>query len=244
MPNTLTRIRVQSCGNGDECPALDHRPGGGIEVTGYHVDRAGLPPGEAVVLVPDTLLPEVTDLTVPSLGSYLAQHHRTDLLRVQTLSWYRVESDGEDYARYLAGEAEATAPGKQGWLDKLRTDAEVGRMRRNLHVVETPLTDYLRYQFEWCYTANTDAGQEIRVLDVTNSAIARLGNLGDFTVVEHEHVARSRYDADGRYVGAVQVSADAAEAYVALAELAWQIATPFTTWWAANPGYHRAMQRA
>lgn len=34
MIRKLTLLRVHYCGNGDECPALDRREGGGIEVTG------------------------------------------------------------------------------------------------------------------------------------------------------------------------------------------------------------------
>lgn len=73
---------------------------------------------------------------------------------------------------------------------------------------------------------------------------AHLLRIGDFNVVEHQHVVRSRYDTNGAYLGAVQVSADAAESYAALAELAWQLATPFTTWWTSHPQYHRATRAA
>jgi hypothetical protein len=37
----------------------------------------------------------------------------------------------------------------------------------------------------------------------------------------------------------VATGADAAGGYVALAQVAWELATPFTTWWTAHPQYHR-----
>lgn len=126
MAHQLVRIRVQSCGNGDECPALDRRPGGGIEVTGTRVDRPGLPDHEAVVLVPDTLILDAAALVVPNLGAYIAERHQTDLLRVQTLDCYQVGSDGDDVNRYLRGDAEPMAPGKHEWLAKLRSYATDG----------------------------------------------------------------------------------------------------------------------
>jgi hypothetical protein len=184
MTSKLTRLRVQDCGNGDECPALDRREDGGVEVTGEFVHRPGLPPGEGVVLVPDTLLPEIASLHV-HLGEFIAEHHRTDLLRVQTRDHYGVASDDEDYSRYLAGEDAPLAAGKQEWLARLRTDTDAGRIRRNVHV------------------------------------------------------ARMRYGAGGEFQGAVAAGADAAEGYVALAEMAWTLATPFTTWWAEHPQFHR-----
>lgn len=111
---------------------------------------------------------------------------------------------------------------------------------RNVHIVRDPLTPYLRYQFEWCYTPNTAAGQDIRVLDMTETpAAAALLRVGDLAVVEGRHVVRLRYDPDGSYQGAVTVGDDTAVGYIALAEVAWNLATPFTTWWAEHPQYHR-----
>ena len=126
-----------------------------------------------MVWIPRHLLPEVADLAIPALGEWIAQRHVTDLLRVQTLDHYTVASDGDDLRRYLAGEAHPTAPAKAAWLAKLREDADRGRMRRNVHVVGEHLTDYLRYQFEWCYTHNVAAGQDIRILDASRPRVLR-----------------------------------------------------------------------
>ncbi|MGH3800380.1 MAG: DUF6879 family protein [Pseudonocardiaceae bacterium] len=239
MRDNHIRLRVQTCGNGDECPALDRREAGWIEVTGELVDRPGLPPGERTVRVPDTLLPEIAALDV-NLGAFIAQHHRTDLLRVQTLTHYEVASDDEDYHRYLDGAVAPTATGKQEWLDRLRTDTIAGRLRRNVHIVHTPLTPYLGYQFEWCYLPNTAAGQDIRVLDAAEvPAVAALLRVGDLAIVEGQRVAQLRYGPNGEYQGAVATGADATVGYVALAQVAWELATPFTAWWAAHPQYHR-----
>jgi hypothetical protein len=239
MRDKLIRLRVQSCGNGDECPALDRREQGWIEVTGEIVDRPGLPAGERTVRVPDSLLPEIATLDV-NLGAFIAQHHRTDLLRVQTLTHYTVASDEEDYQRYLDGEIAPTATGKEQWLNRLLTDTTAGRLRRNVHIVRAPLTPYLRYQFEWCYLPNTTAGQDIRILDAAEiPAAAALLRVGDLAIVERQHVAQLRYSPNGEYQGAVATGADAAACYVALSQVAWELATPFMTWWTAHPQYHR-----
>jgi hypothetical protein len=62
--------------------------------------------------------------------------------------------------------------------------------------------------------------------------------VGDLAIVEHQHVAQLRYNPSGEYQGAVTTGADAA-GYVALAQVAWELATPFRTWWTAHPQYHR-----
>lgn len=243
------RLRLRSdCSVGEECPALDRRRDGWVEVTGYLLDDSGRrdhADTEAVVEVPDRMLREIVDLAVVDLGGFIGARHRTDLLRVQTLDRYGVPSDGDDFHRYLAGAELPTSPAKQAWLDKLRADADRGRIRRNVHIVREPLTDYLCYQFEWGYAYNVEAGQDIRVLSVEQApAAARVIDVGDFTVVERKDVVHSRYGADGSFAGAVQAGSDVAGGYAALAELVWELATPFTGWWERHPQYHRATRAA
>jgi hypothetical protein len=234
-------IRIAQCGNGDDCPAIRRGANGGFEVTGPRLERPDVPDGEAVVWVPDELLPELANLVIDDLGAWIGSRHKQDLLRVQTLARYTVASDGEDFVRYLRGEAEPIAPQKQAWLDRLASSAKEGRTRRNVHIVEQPLSDYLCYQFEWCYVFNVAAGQDIRVLDVSsNPAAAHLAACGDFTLVEGVDVARNHYAPDGTFLGAVQAPSDTAAALAALAETAWALAVPFTAWWRDHPQYHRA----
>lgn len=238
-------IRIAQCGNGDDCPAIRRGASGGFEVTGPRLDRPNLPDGEASVWVPDKLLPELANLVIDDLGAWIASRHKQDLLRIQTLARYVSVSDGDDFERYLRGEAEPNAPHKRAWLDRLASDAEHGRIRRNVHIVEEPLSDYLRYQFEWCYTFNVAAGQDVCVLDTSSSpAAAHLAAGGDFAVLEGIDVARNNYRPDGTFRGAVQAQADAAAALAALAEAALVMAVPFTTWWRDHPRYHRARQAA
>jgi hypothetical protein len=238
-------IRIVQCGNGDDCPSIRRGATGGFEVTGPLLDRPSLPEGEASVWVPDELLPELANLVIDDLGAWIGTRHKQDLLRVQTLARYDSVSDGDDFERYLRGEGEPSAPHKQDWLDRLASDAEHGRIRRNVHIVEQPLSDYLRYQFEWCYVYNVAAGQDVRVLDISsNTAAAHLTACGDFAVLEGIDVARNHYTPDGAFLGAVQAPADTAAALAALGETAWAMAVPFTTWWRDHPQYHRATRAA
>jgi hypothetical protein len=231
------------CPINDECPKIERGREGWIEVTGY-------PPGgdhsvEVTIEAPDTLFPEIADLEVPNISTWIGEHHRTDLLRIQTLDSYGSGSDGDDVRRYLSGAPAPSSPARNEWFKKLRDDAAIGRIRRNLHIVREPLTPYLRYAFEWGYVHNHEAGMDIRILSVDDTtAAAHLAKIGDFYIAEGVDVARLRYDEAGSLLGAVKVSADAAEAYAALAELAWEQAVNFPTWWAQHTQYHRGRQAA
>lgn len=239
------RLRRVDCNDGIECPTVERRDDGWLVVIGDREERAGLPAHEGAVAVPPTLLPELADLAVRNLRSYLYERHTRDLLRVQTLDRYDVASDGDEYRRYLAGEPGPDRVRKQAWLDDLRAVAASGRTWRNVQIVRTPLSAYLRYSLEWGCADNVAVGQDVRVLDLTESPhLVALAAAKDFYVVDGQHVVRMVYTPDGRYEGAVAVGADGVAGYAALAELAYQLATPFTPWWEAHPEYHRSARVA
>ncbi|MGH3787955.1 MAG: DUF6879 family protein [Pseudonocardiaceae bacterium] len=107
-------------------------------------------------------------------------------------------------------------------------------------LIRQPLGGYLRYAFEWVDTYSSEAGQDIRVLDLDeHPAAAALRRIGDFWVVEQQYVALVRYDAEGRHQGEVAADETSAGGYVAAAELGWSLGVQFTDWWAAHPQYHR-----
>lgn len=235
------RLRFNDkCPIGNDCSKVERARDGWLAVTGYLPDRS-----EATVEVEDDLIPGIAEMEVHDLGDYLDQRHKTDLLRVQTLGSYGAATDGNDFHRYLSGAAYPESPARDEWFAQLRAEAAAGRIRRNLHIVREPITPYLRYAMEWGYVYNIAAGQECRILTVGDTtAAAHLFKVGDFNVVEGLAVVRLRYDDNGTRIGAVKVSADAAESYAALAELAWGLGTDFTVWWEQHPQYHRATPAA
>lgn len=236
-------LRDAQCRVGTSCPRIERAEDGGYDIVGTHVPDQTLPAHERKVHLPATMLPELGGLDIADFGAWL-QERRTcpgDMLRVQTLPAYEVASDGGDFAAYLDGAQEPTSPDREPFFAQLREERARGMIWRDLTVVNGELTDYQRYGFEWVCPDAVAAGQDIRVLDVAEvPAAAVLLRLGDFWVVEGEHVALVRYDAHGRHLGEAAVDDQAAHGYRAAAEMAWQLAVPFTTWWAAHPQYRRA----
>ena len=130
----ITTIRRESCGNGINCPALHRRENGRVIVSGPTVTdpetlrELGLPGYESAVEVTSELLSVAgqTLLGIDSLAEFVDKHHTRDLFRLETLSRYAVDSDGDDYRRYLRGEPAPSAEAKQPWLDHLRADTTAG----------------------------------------------------------------------------------------------------------------------
>lgn len=181
-------------------------------------------------------------LDLAELAAILGEHHRTDLIRVETLSRYRSASDGTELDRFLNGEAEPDRAGKAAWLDRIRADTASGRRWRRLRVVEPPLTDYVRYSCEWGYTDNSAAGEEVRVLDLSAapSGADAVTGIGDFYVLDGGHVVVMRYDRSGGFTGAEVLTDPVAEIHRTVARIGWAVAEPFDEWWRRHPEHHRS----
>src|ERR687893_1155442 len=142
-----------------------------------------------------------------ALRAHIREHFGRTAFRLETLQQYEVASDGSDFARYLAGEAEPTPERKQPWLDRLRSERERGLHRSRVRLVTHPVTDYTRYECEWGYAPNVEAGEEVLILDageahVTDTDVEQLKQRGDFWLIDDAHVAVMHYGPDGQFLGA------------------------------------------
>lgn len=188
-------------------------------------------------------------MDLAQLGAYIREHF-TDhpdptgrtAFRLETLDAYEVASDGSDFARWLAGEPVPTPERKQPWLARLRSERDRGLYRSRVHVVDSPLSDYLRYECEWSYLPNGEAGEDIRILDLSEVHLQAhehdlFVETGDFWLINGQTV-RMDYDNRGQFIGA-NVVHDSQDLYHRAAEVAWDHAEPFPQWWDRHPMYHR-----
>jgi hypothetical protein len=112
---------------------------------------------------------------------------------------------------------------------------------RRVRVLRLPLSDYDRMACEWGYVHNSEAGEDIRVFELTcddSSQVARSAQSAEDFYVLDQHIALLMdYTDDGEFSGAEKTSA--AGAFEELAGMYWLAAEPFEQWWAAHPEYHR-----
>jgi hypothetical protein len=176
-------------------------------------------------------------LNEAELGTLLDQAQR-ELFRLEVLDAYDVATDGGDFARYVAGERGPDPARKGPWLQRLREDAARGLHNSRVHVVRSPLNDYLRYEMEWGYLPNSEAGEDIRILDLAETSAPRLPD-HDFWLMDRNTAVIMRYDDAGRFLGAHVAPRRRLWSYQRAAEMAWDAAVPFGHYWAAHPGYQR-----
>jgi Family of unknown function (DUF6879) len=174
-------------------------------------------------------------LDAQALGARL-RAARHDLFRIEALDRYAVPTDGGDYQRYLDGEPEPDPARKAAWHERLAAERARGLYRRRIHVIHEPLSDYLRFEFDWGHRLNAHL-EDIRVLALAHPPSAQ--DWHDFWMVDDRDVLAMAYGADGQFEGALPVLAGNVRLYRMIRDAAWEAAVPFTDWWDAHPQYHR-----
>jgi len=242
----LTGLLAHHCPTGGTCPRIVDTDGDEVIVTGPVVTDADMlaeldmPAHEGAVRTPRSLIYGAKILDIAELGEWLGQNHTSDLFRLEVRDAYAVDSDGDDYRRYLSGEGEPNAADKAPWLQQLRTDTDAGKIWRKVHLVRGRLSDYERYEIEWGFLYNATAGEQCRILEVDETRAAQLAALGDFFVLDGEHVLRNLYDDDDRFLGGQVIYGGEAAALRAVIDWVWDAAEPVSDWWDRHPEYHRA----
>jgi hypothetical protein len=178
------------------------------------------------------------------LGDYIDRHFTRKLFRQEARDLYNVGSDGDDLARYLAGEPGPDMARKSPWMDQIRGEVARGLHTYRVHVVRGPLTGYLRFEFEWGYSYNAAAGEHIRILDLAEQPEPPALADEDFWLIGDDRAVRMHYDQGGRFLGAGLVTLEAVPRYRAARDAAWAAAVPFAAYWDAHPQYWRDRPRA
>ncbi|MFE8939933.1 DUF6879 family protein [Streptomyces sp. NPDC007872] len=118
--------------------------------------------------------------------------------RLETLPEYRVPQEAEEIAAFLAGERIDPHAYSNEYTDDLKRVRREGRSKGRVHIVTRPLSDYLRYEFMY-YQPHAWAGEDIRILDVTDRANP-LEGVQDFWMFDRSEVVLMNYGPDGTQI--------------------------------------------
>ncbi|MFD4315178.1 DUF6879 family protein [Streptomyces sp. NPDC058548] len=144
---------------------------------------------------------------------------RAEAWRLETLPQYLVPQEAEEFAAFRAG-ARFPGPYEDSWTAMVRS-RNVGRV----HVLTRPLSDYLRFEFERYYRHQAPAGEDIRILDVTDGPNP-LPDVQDFWMFDRSTVVLMHYEADGRQISRELYEGDPAP-FVAYQRIAVAASVPF-----------------
>jgi hypothetical protein len=146
--------------------------------------------------------------------------------RLETLAVYAVEEEREEFERFLAA-------GEMGpdWDDNpwVRSMTDKGKHVSRVHVLRSPLTDYLRYELA-AYPGNIAAGETIGIIDLGERSATGLPD-HDFWLFDDQDVYRMHYTPEGAFVGAEPLPAHRLAEYRGYRDRALAQAVPFADYW-------------
>ncbi|MET7861350.1 DUF6879 family protein [Streptomyces sp. NPDC005318] len=145
--------------------------------------------------------------------------------RLETLPQYLMPQEEKEFTAFRAGARINPATVANEYTDRLRRQASEGRIQGRVHVVTRPLSAYLRFEFHHYYRAHAMAGEQIRILDVTDRTNP-LAEAQDFWMFDHSEVVLMNYQPDGRQISR-EVHAGDIEPFIEYQRIAVEESVPF-----------------
>lgn len=122
--------------------------------------------------------------------------------RLETLQKYNVEYECQPLQDFMAGRDRYTHPTQQSWVAGIRANLAAGKSMSRVHVIEEPLSDYVRFEIAWPYQDSVAAGEEVRVLPVQSGSWPDDLPQFDFWLFDSTIAWRMDYEVDGSFARA------------------------------------------
>lgn len=127
------------------------------------------------------------------------ERFRVEAWRLETLPQYLMPQEEEEFRAFRTGVRIDPHAISNEYTDRLRRQAVEGRPQGRVHVVSRPLSDYIRFEFSRYYAPHVLAGEQIRILDVTDRPNPLVG-AQDFWMFDRTEVVLMHYESDGRQI--------------------------------------------
>ncbi len=145
--------------------------------------------------------------------------------RLEVHQTYTMPAEAETVRGFLAGARKPDAF-NASWHRTISDHAAAGRTMTRAKIVRRPLTPYSRYLFEWCIPGNVAAGEDYRIVDVTEHPIPELPEQ-DFWMFDESTVVHLNYRPDGTQISRELIQDPDLGMYLAWRDLALENAVPF-----------------
>src|SRR5580698_3089264 len=101
------------------------------------------------------------------------QDFAASAFRLELRQVYTMPDEEEDLLAFQEGLL--PPPGYHyGWLDTVAEAKRQGKTMRRVRIVTRPLSFYTQWEFAWGFAWNVKAGEDIRILDVTEQAASEM----------------------------------------------------------------------
>ncbi|MBW8485551.1 DUF6879 family protein [Actinomadura parmotrematis] len=120
--------------------------------------------------------------------------------RLEALQVYDVSYEKDEFVRFLGGEDRGVFPGIAGWIEQtVRPAAQAGKRMHRVHVVEEPLSDYVRFECAWSYEHTVPAGEDVRIIAVPQGVWPEGLPRFDYWLFDSCRLVTMHYEDDGAF---------------------------------------------
>ena len=152
--------------------------------------------------------------------------YERDAWRWEAQPGYTMPKEAENVARFLRGEPKPDHHNAR-WHERVQGYVTSGRTIGRVRVVRQPLTDYQRYQFSWGIPGNIAAGEDIRILDVTQEDYGLPLSGTDWWMFDETRLVQLNYRPDGTQINREMFEGDIAP-YLEWKRIAIAHSVPFS----------------
>ena len=114
--------------------------------------------------------------------------------RFEAQPTYTMPREQENLRRWRAGESKPEWHNAE-WHERVRGYRADGKNVGRVRVVRRPLTEYVRFQLDWAIPGNIEAGEDIRILDLTALELDLPAH--DFWLFDDETIVDLNFNPDG-----------------------------------------------
>ncbi|MEV6825827.1 DUF6879 family protein [Amycolatopsis sp. NPDC051102] len=140
---------------------------------------------------------------------------------------YAMPAERSNIDLFLSG-GERPAGHNAAWHGRIEPIVASGRIVQRAKVIRRPLTDYLRYQRAWSIPGNIAAGEDYRMVDITEDDWGLPDQ--DFWLFDDATVVHLDYHLDGTFAGAELVEEPDLARYCRWRDVALSHGVPFGEW--------------
>jgi hypothetical protein len=148
--------------------------------------------------------------------------------RYESRAEYRVDEEADDYARFVRGEPLPSMDAMDSWLDRLRRQAAEGKINERVRRLPPAITPYIRFEVEWAYVYNADAGEKIYVIADTTLPPLPSCATDDFWLFDDARAVQMHYDDDGVWLGFAEAETAEVPEFVRAAALLRERSRPLS----------------
>lgn len=187
----------------------------------------------------NSTLPQVSWRTIPIGDEFMSMFTsiKQSSYRLETLQSYGESSESSPFHDYSRG-VTPDPSFMDEWCQILKANVNAGHSMRRVHIVDLPLTQYMRFEIECCYQLSDVAGEEIRLLDRSIIPPGLLKSINeDYWLFDRSTIMVNDYDVSGAlYQARITTDPKAVAFYAHIEEKTWELSVPFRQFYKTHTG--------